>query len=217
MIPSGTAQYRHVNPDQGLSEVAALGQRDSIGGDVDQRTGQLWFAENARDWMAIIILSDKLNHLTRYGAMAVEGSPGAGRAKAEQAGCTGCHAADGVAAESGLASDRNVPNLAAEPDLHIRFQLVFLRKGARENEVMTTMTGPLSDFSNDDIRNLDAFYASLAVLETPQKPDPAPDDTRVGERVAQAIHCQLSWRPLRGRRQHGSRRRPARGPVQSVA
>jgi len=86
MIPSGTAQYRHVNPDQGLSEVAALGQRDSIGGDVDQRTGQLWFAENARDWMAIIILSDKLNHLTRYGAMAVEGSPGAGRAKAEQAG-----------------------------------------------------------------------------------------------------------------------------------
>ena len=25
MIPSGTAQYRHVNPDEGLSEVAALG------------------------------------------------------------------------------------------------------------------------------------------------------------------------------------------------
>ena len=39
MIPSGTAQYRHVNPDQGLSEVAALGQRNSVGGDVDPRTG----------------------------------------------------------------------------------------------------------------------------------------------------------------------------------
>lgn len=67
MVPSGTAQYRHVNPDQGLSEVAALGQRNSVGGDVDPRTGQLWFSENARDWMGDNIPSDKLNHLTRYG------------------------------------------------------------------------------------------------------------------------------------------------------
>ncbi len=65
--PSGTAQYRHVNPDQGLSEVAAVGQRNSVGGDVDPRTGQLWFSENARDWMGDGIPSDKLNHLARYG------------------------------------------------------------------------------------------------------------------------------------------------------
>ena len=65
MIPSGTAQYRHVNPDEGLSEVAALGQRNSVGGDVDPRTGQLWFSENARDWMGDNIPSDKLNHLTK--------------------------------------------------------------------------------------------------------------------------------------------------------
>ena len=67
MIPSGTAQYRHVNPDEGLSEVAALGQRNSVGGDVDPRSGQLWFSENARDWMGDNIPSDKLNHLTKYG------------------------------------------------------------------------------------------------------------------------------------------------------
>ena len=67
MIPSGTAQYRHVNPDEGLSEVAALGQRNSVGGDVDPRTGQLWWSENARDWMGDNIPSDKLNHLTKYG------------------------------------------------------------------------------------------------------------------------------------------------------
>ncbi len=67
MIPSGTAQYRHVNPDEGLSEVAALGQRNSVGGDVDPRSGQLWFSENARDWMGDNIPSDKLNHLTRCG------------------------------------------------------------------------------------------------------------------------------------------------------
>ena len=66
MTPSGTAQYRHINPDEGLSEVAALGQRNSVGGD-DPRTGQLWFSENARDWMGDNIPSDKLNHLTRYG------------------------------------------------------------------------------------------------------------------------------------------------------
>ena len=67
MIPSGTAQYRHVNPDEGLSEVAALGQRNSVGGDVDPRSGQLWFSENARDWMGDNIPSDKLNHLTKWG------------------------------------------------------------------------------------------------------------------------------------------------------
>jgi len=65
--PSGTAQYRHVNPEQGLSEVAALGQRNSVGGAVDPRTGQLWFSENARDWMGDGIPSDKLNHLAKYG------------------------------------------------------------------------------------------------------------------------------------------------------
>ena len=50
-----------------MSEVAALGQRNSVGGDVDPRTGQLWFSENARDWMGDNIPSDKLNHLARWG------------------------------------------------------------------------------------------------------------------------------------------------------
>lgn len=67
MPPSGTAQYRHVNPDEGLSEVVALGQRNSVGGAVDPRSGQLWFSENARDWLGDNIPSDKLNHLTRMG------------------------------------------------------------------------------------------------------------------------------------------------------
>jgi glucose/arabinose dehydrogenase len=65
--PSGTAQYRHINPDQGLSEVVALGQRNSVGGDVDPRSGQLWFSENARDWMGDNLPSDKLNHLAKWG------------------------------------------------------------------------------------------------------------------------------------------------------
>jgi glucose/arabinose dehydrogenase len=39
----------------------------SVGGDVDPRTGDYWFTENARDWLGEDIPSDKLNHLARIG------------------------------------------------------------------------------------------------------------------------------------------------------
>ena len=45
----------------------AEGVRNSVGGDVDPRTGDYWFTENARDWMSDDTPSDKLNHLTKYG------------------------------------------------------------------------------------------------------------------------------------------------------
>ena len=92
--------------------------------------------------------------------MAAEGNPAAGKAKAEELGCSGCHGADGVATEDGLAVDKNMPNLAAEPDLYTQFQLVFFRKGVRKNELMSPIAESLSDA---DIRNLGAFYASLPV------------------------------------------------------
>jgi cytochrome c553 len=110
----------------------------------------------------------------------------AGRAKAEQAGCNGCHGANGVATESGLAIDKHVPNLAAEPDLYVQFQLVFFRKGARKSEIMGPMAEPLT---NEDIGNLGAYYASLAPPNMSLPPDPAPEETDLGERVARAIHC----------------------------
>lgn len=118
--------------------------------------------------------------------MAAEGNPDAGKAKAEEAGCSGCHGADGLATENGLAIDKNVPNLAAEPDLYTQFQLVFFRKGARSNELMTAMANSLS---NEDIRNLGAFYASLPPPKLPLTSDPAPNETELGQKVAQATHC----------------------------
>ena len=118
--------------------------------------------------------------------MAAEGNPAAGKAKAEELGCSGCHGADGVATESGLAVDKNMPNLAAEPDLYTQFQLVFFRKGVRKNELMSPIAESLSD---EDIRNLGAFYASLPAPNTPLPPDAAPEDTSLGEKVAAAIHC----------------------------
>ena len=118
--------------------------------------------------------------------MAADGNPGAGKAKAEEAGCSVCHGADGVATENGLAIDKNVPNLAAEPDLYTQFQLVFFRKGVRKNELMSPIAESLS---NEDVRNLGAFYASLPAPNTPLPPDAAPEDTSLGEKVAAAIHC----------------------------
>ncbi len=63
-------QHGAVSPGQsanGTAELVALGVRNSVGGAVDPRTGDLWFSENARDWMSDDMPSDKLNHVTRLG------------------------------------------------------------------------------------------------------------------------------------------------------
>jgi glucose/arabinose dehydrogenase len=65
--PTSTSQIRRVNPANGAAEIVALGVRNSVGGDVDPRTGQYWFSENARDWLGDDLPSDKLNHITRIG------------------------------------------------------------------------------------------------------------------------------------------------------
>ena len=63
--PTSTAQVRHIDPANGTAEIAALGIRNSVGGDIDPRTGDYWFTENARDWLGEDIPSDKLNHISR--------------------------------------------------------------------------------------------------------------------------------------------------------
>ena len=65
--PTSVSQYRHVNPADGTAETVAVGIRNSVGGAVDPRTGDLWFSENARDWMSDDLPSDKLNHVTKLG------------------------------------------------------------------------------------------------------------------------------------------------------
>jgi cytochrome c553 len=119
-------------------------------------------------------------------AMAAEGKPDAGKARAEAAGCFACHGVDGVATADGLAIDKNVPNLAAQPDLYLQFQLVFFRKGVRKNEVMNTMAEQLSD---DDLRNVSAYFASLPAPNPPPPPDTAPQDTELGGKIVVGIHC----------------------------
>ena len=118
--------------------------------------------------------------------MAAEGNPAAGKARAEAAGCFACHGVDGVATENGLAIDKNVPNLARQPDLYLQFQLVFFRKGVRKNELMNAMAEQLSD---DDLRNVSAYFASLPAPNAPPPPDTAPQDTELGGKVAEGIRC----------------------------
>ena len=64
--PTSLSQIRRVHPN-GLAELVALGVRNSVGGDIDPRTGQYWFTENARDWVSDDMPSDKLNRISRLG------------------------------------------------------------------------------------------------------------------------------------------------------
>ena len=75
----------------------------------------------------------------------------AGKDKAEL--CIGCHG------EGGISQMENIPSLAAQPDLFIQWQLVFFRAGTRKNEQMQPIVEQLN---NEDIRNLGAYYNSLA-------------------------------------------------------
>jgi glucose/arabinose dehydrogenase len=65
--PTSVSQIRRVDPKTGNAELVGLGVRNSVGGDVDPRTGRYWFTENARDWMSDDTPSDKLNMISRPG------------------------------------------------------------------------------------------------------------------------------------------------------
>jgi len=100
----------------------------------------------------------------------------AGKALAE--GCAGCHGADGVSKMPLTAS------LAGQSDEFVQWQLVYLRSGLRKSEVMNPIAEALS---NEDIRNLGAYYASLP----PPPPSVEPDAlAQIGEKIALSHRCR---------------------------
>ncbi len=101
----------------------------------------------------------------------------AGKAKAEL--CVGCHG------ENGISQMENMPSLAAQPDLFVQWQLVFFRAGTRKNEQMQPIVEQLS---NEDIRNLGAYFASLEPPK-PAKPDDDPDLSKKGAQAAVGRRC----------------------------
>jgi cytochrome c553 len=111
---------------------------------------------------------------------AVAADAGAGKVKAE--GCVGCHG------ENGVSEIESTPSLAGQPNAFIQWQLVFFRSGARKNEVMSPIAEQLS---NDDIRDLGAYFASLKPSDHSQ--DKGPDNqlqlTEAGKNAAAAGRC----------------------------
>ena len=101
----------------------------------------------------------------------------AGKAKAEM--CVGCHG------ENGISDMENMPSLAGQPDQFIQWQLVYFRAGTRKNEQMQPIVEQLS---NEDIRNLGAYYASLAPPKN-NKPDDDPELSKRGAQSAAGRRC----------------------------
>ena len=95
----------------------------------------------------------------------------AGMAKAEI--CAGCHG------DNGISQTENIPSLAGQLDQFIQWQLVFFRAGARKNEQMQPIVEQLS---NDDIRNLGAYFASLTPFKG--RKDDNPDLSEKGKQAA---------------------------------
>jgi cytochrome c553 len=122
--------------------------------------------------------------LVLAGAIIV-GDPGAraadvaaGKAKAAEV-CGACHG------ENGISQTENIPSLAGQLDQYIQWQLVYFRAGSRKNEQMQPVVEQLN---NDDIRNLGAYFASLAPPKAAQ-PDDNPDLSEKGKQAAVGRRC----------------------------
>jgi cytochrome c553 len=111
------------------------------------------------------------------GSLASAADLAAGKAKAEL--CIGCHG------ENGLSQTENIPSLAGQPDQFIQWQLVFFRAGTRKNEQMQPI---VEQIDNDDIRNLGAYFASLAPPKA-APPDDNPDLSQKGAQAAAGRRC----------------------------
>src|ERR1700704_4601476 len=99
--------------------------------------------------------------------------------KEKAAQCTPCHG------ESGISETENTPSLAGQPDQYLQWQLVFFRSGSRKNEIMQPMAEQLS---NEDIRDLGAYFASLPPTKA-SAPDDNPDLSKKGAQAAAGRRC----------------------------
>ena len=93
--------------------------------------------------------------------------------------CATCHG------ENGISKMENVPSLAGQPDRFIQWQLVFFRSGSRKNE---QMQGIVEQLDNNDIRDLGAYFASLAPPKATQ-PDDNADLSAKGAQAAVGRRC----------------------------
>jgi cytochrome c553 len=98
--------------------------------------------------------------------------------KEKVAVCAGCHG------ENGISQTENIPSLAGQPDQYIQWQLVFFRAGSRKNEQMQPI---VEGMSNEDIRNLGAYFSALTPPKAAQ--DDNPDLSKKGAQAAMGRRC----------------------------
>ncbi|MBR0797501.1 cytochrome c4 [Bradyrhizobium jicamae] len=92
--------------------------------------------------------------------------------------CSGCHG------ENGISQTENIPSLAGQLDQYIQWQLVFFRAGARKNEQMQPIVEQLT---NEDIRDLGGYFASLTPFKGPK--DDNPELSEKGKQAAAGRRC----------------------------
>src|SRR3954447_26863389 len=81
--------------------------------------------------------------------------------------CIACHGLKGVS------TTKDSPSLAGQPDIFTQYQLVFMRDGQRPPGVMAALVKTLTD---QNIRNLGAYYAALAPPPAFAKSEPVDAD-----------------------------------------
>src|SRR6478752_109739 len=98
--------------------------------------------------------------------------------KEKAAVCAGCHG------ENGISQTENIPSLAGQPDQFLQWQLVFFRAGSRKNDQMQPIA---EEITNEDVRNLGAYFAALTPPTAAEDKDP--DLSKKGAQVAVGRRC----------------------------
>lgn len=102
-----------------------------------------------------VVIASTLLTLASATAAAAGGDPAAGEAKSEV--CASCHG------ERGNSPDEQFPRLDGQHESYLYQSLKQYKSGARRNQVMA---GMVADLSDQDMRDLAAFYASQQGLGT---------------------------------------------------
>lgn len=102
-----------------------------------------------------VIIASALLAITSGAATAAGGDPAAGEAKSQA--CAACHG------ERGNSPDEQFPRLDGQHESYLYQALKQYKSGARQNPVMA---GMVSDLTDQDMRDLAAFYASQEGLGT---------------------------------------------------
>ena len=84
---------------------------------------------------------------------ALAGDPVAGKARAKT--CAACHGADGIA------SNKTFPNLAGQNEAYLISSMKAYKNGQRKGGMAGVMAAQAGGLSDDDIKNLAAFYSQL--------------------------------------------------------